>query len=556
MANYSLVANSVFQPFTYQELVAPIAHQQQVFDNLAEQYDQLSSQADILEAMGANDKTSGAYGKYKAYSDRLRNEANNLFRNGLDSESRMRLSELRRMYNTDIVPIQNAWNKRKEEAELQMKARISNPSLRFTRDAASSSIDDYLANPEGGFGVVNLDSITAQMAGMAKNLEDSIISGHKEGIDDFTFDYVRRHGLDANMINRWIQNPNSNPALTNMMNQVLERNGINPEMLRSNSGLYGEALNAAKMGAWESIGKTEAQAMPDWQKRQDYEFNQQVALQQIKDQMELRKEAMKASLQGAGNLPKVTSVGVGLVPTENYRAENMKVLETLKGGNNAFKSRYFGSVVGKINPMKLYEEVNAGNKKEDVLRKYSKYGVRDIITKDQYEAMKSLGYDSNSAFKPKRYSDMMKDFDALVEQRSRYSTNMADYESFNDKAIPNLLSRSLYDRESGTVWEIKKDGKRGNPASIKSMNLYTKDNTKGNKITDVQYDPQYKGKIVIQLSDGKMYIADPGIYDSNLANLIADGERNGAPAIDITRAIVDSLNERNKVKGKTDSKIE
>ena len=49
MPNYSIVSNSVFQPFTYQELVAPVAHQQQVLDNLQEQYDKLTTyQAESL----------------------------------------------------------------------------------------------------------------------------------------------------------------------------------------------------------------------------------------------------------------------------------------------------------------------------------------------------------------------------------------------------------------------------------------------------------------------------------------------------------------------------
>jgi len=116
MPNYSLVNNAVFQPFSYQELLAPVMHQQQVQDQLAEQYEKLSSQADILEAMGANDKDSKAYRNFKNYSDNLRTEADNLYRNGLNSESRLRLSELKRRYNSEIVPIQNAWNKREEEA--------------------------------------------------------------------------------------------------------------------------------------------------------------------------------------------------------------------------------------------------------------------------------------------------------------------------------------------------------------------------------------------------------------------------------------------------------
>jgi hypothetical protein len=133
---------------------------------------------------------------------------------------------------------------------------------------------------------------------------------------------------------------------------------------------------------------------------------------------------------------------------------------------------------------------------------------------------------------------------------------MADYESFNEKAIPNLRSRAQYGKEVGTVWAITNDGKIGKPEKVEDLNLHSAENTKGNKVTDVQYDPQFKGKIVIQLSDGSLHVADPGIYDSNLSNMIQYAERQGAPAMAITMAITRHLNERNKVKGKTDSKIE
>ena len=55
MPNYSLVANSTFQPFTYQELMMPVERQNQYFEKLAEEYDKMSSQADVLEAMGSSD---------------------------------------------------------------------------------------------------------------------------------------------------------------------------------------------------------------------------------------------------------------------------------------------------------------------------------------------------------------------------------------------------------------------------------------------------------------------------------------------------------------------
>lgn len=563
MANFSLVANSTFQPFTYQELAMPLDRQDAYHENLMQQYEQLSDKADILEAMGKNDKDKSTYAQYKAYSDALRSEADNLYRNGLNSESRLRLTELRRRYNQEIVPIQNAWNKREQEAEMQMKAQLSNPALRFTRDARNTSLEEYINNPTGGYGVVNLNNITAQMAGIAKNLEKQIRSGHREGIDDFTYNFITKHGLDPNFINDWLQHPEKSPTLTNMMNQVLQANGVTLESLRGSQNgesILRDATSAAQMGAWEAVGQDTSQVLQDKKKIMDYEFGQQLKLMEAKEAYEARKEAIKAAAAGMGNVPMVTSVSVGMVPTEAYSAENKKILDTLKAGNkDGLKASYFGKTFGKVNPMKIYQEYHNASGEDGrrrVMEKYKQYGVTDVLSDEQYNTLKAMGYSEQKNLENYRYSNLMDKFNRSVEQRSRYSTNMADYESFNEKAIPNLLSRREYGKEAGTVWEIKRDGKQGNPASIKDMNLRTQENTKGNTITDVQYDPQFKGKIVIQLSNGKLFIADPGIYDSNMANTIADGERNGAPAIDITRALVRLLNERNKVKSKTDSKIE
>ena len=98
MPNILITNQAQFQPFSYQELVAPVAHQQQVLDELAAQYDQLNQQADMLEVLGGSDldKTSQSYSRYKSYSDTLRQEADNLYRNGLNSQSKYRLMELRK----------------------------------------------------------------------------------------------------------------------------------------------------------------------------------------------------------------------------------------------------------------------------------------------------------------------------------------------------------------------------------------------------------------------------------------------------------------------------
>ena len=574
MANYSLTVNSTFKPFTYQELATPLDRAELYHEKLAEEYDKLSTQADVLEAMGHNesDKNSGAYSRYKAYSDALRKEADALYKFGLNTESRQRLTDLRRRYNTDIVPIQNAWSKREKEADDQMKAQLQNPSLMFTRDARTTTLDDYVRNPTGGYGVINGANITAQMAGMAKNLSKQVRSGNRQNIDAYTYNYIEKYGLDENLIRNW----QDSPTLSAMYKQVMESNGVTPEALNGSSNMQSiidKSTGYAEMGMWNAMGEDKSHIVEDYGARLEAQTQKEIAVAQAK-------EAAKGNT-GDGSVPTVTSIGVGMQSTEEYSAKNLEALNSLKAGNDGLKSAYFGKNMGQVNPMQIYDEYQQELKKHTkrevvhengttmikevsdpeaakkaTLAKYAKYGVTNILNDNQYKAMSDMGYSAKNNIKSNRHSALLQDFNKTVEQRSRYSTNMADYESFNEKAIPNLRSRAQYGKEVGTVWAITNDGKIGKSEKVKDLNLHSAENTKGNKVTDVQYDPQFKGKIVIQLSDGSLHVADPGIYDSNLSNMIQYAERQGAPAMAITMAITRHLNERNKVKGKTDSKIE
>lgn len=307
MPNYSLVIDSTFQPFTYQELTAPLDRAEAYHERLAQEYDNLSSQADLLKLLGDNeeDRNSGAYKRYQAYSDSLKNEAENLYRHGLNVESRRRLSDMRRAYNTDIVPIQNAYNKREEEAKAQQAMRNQGINVLFTRDAANTSIDEYLANPLGGYGTVNLDNITKDMYTVAKELEGQIRGGRVEGIDPYTAYHISQHGLDANIITDWLNDPSKSPTLTAMMNQVLEKNGVNAEYLKNSPNrdlIIGRGTKAAQLGAWGAIGEDKGQMMELFGPRQDRrdasEINNYIRKKKIDGTI-----ASQQAVRNEGNIP-------------------------------------------------------------------------------------------------------------------------------------------------------------------------------------------------------------------------------------------------------------
>lgn len=345
MANYSIVANSTFQPFTYQELMAPVQRMSDVHDMVAAQYDALSTQADILEAMGANeaDKNSKAYSQYKAYSDSLRNEADALSKFGLQLDSKGRMLDLRKRYNSEIAPIRTAYDKRATEAKEQQDAYNKNTTLMFTRNAADTSIDHYLANPNGGYGVINGALITQQMSTMASQLAKQIRSGQirREDIDPYTYNLITKSGLDENDINMWLSNPDSYPTLTQMMNQVLQSNGVTPEALqgsRNAQDILSKSINYAQMGAWSAIGEDKMSTQANVASRaalEDYYSAQQQA-------RSLQNQLILASAKGSG-----TASGSGAM--SNNSINPMAIRTTLKDGSygkaDAYRSTEYDNVL-------------------------------------------------------------------------------------------------------------------------------------------------------------------------------------------------------------------
>lgn len=147
MANYSLVVNSKFQPFSFERYIQPYQMYGAAYKELENQYGELATKASIWEKMANEQTDSKAYRMYKTYSDELKDKANKLAREGLNASSRQELLNMRNRYSQDIVPIENAYNQKNKLAEEQRNLRASNPSIMFDRDFSSISLDDLINNP-------------------------------------------------------------------------------------------------------------------------------------------------------------------------------------------------------------------------------------------------------------------------------------------------------------------------------------------------------------------------------------------------------------------------
>jgi hypothetical protein len=441
----------------------------------------------------------------------------------------------------------------------------------FTRDARNTTLDDYVRNPTGGYGVINGANITAQMAGMAKNLAKQIRSGNRQNIDDYTYNYIEKYGLDENLIRNW----QDSPTLSAMFRQVMESNGVTPEALDGSANMQSimdKSAGYAEMGMWNATGEDKTHQIENFENRL-----------YAQTQAKIAEEMAKHGGGDDSGVPNITSDGVGIDTTEHYTSTGLDELSKLKTGQDALKASYFGRSAGQVNPMKIYEEYKEEEKKnqqivgagvyarpvsdrksarEKILNKYKKYGVTDILSDTQYGLLSDMGYNStnnNPSSGKARHSDFVRGFNDLVKAKSRYSVNMTKYDGVHNSISGNVTEAGRHNKLSGRVWEIDEEGKIGDPLKkAEDINLYnSRFNKEGADIDGVYYDPQFKGKIIFRTSEGRRFVATPDIIDNELANKLKDLEsrKPAAPANAIAAMIYAHLNTKNKVQGETDSKI-
>ena len=175
MANYSLVIDSKFSPFTYQELLHPVMAATQAHQALETEYGNLESAADLIASKVNETKDPESYKRYTTYYNALKAKADQLSREGLNTTSRRDMLNLKSNFNKQIKPIADAIDRRKELEKEQRTAIAANPTLRYERMAKNMSLDDFVNNPEADYGqsysgALLMSQVSQAVASYAKTL--------------------------------------------------------------------------------------------------------------------------------------------------------------------------------------------------------------------------------------------------------------------------------------------------------------------------------------------------------------------------------------------------
>lgn len=327
MANYSLVLDTKFKPFSYAEMLAPVAAATQAHQALEEEYGNLSAKADVWENMANEQSDPLAYKMYKGYSDDLRDRADTLLREGLNASSRKGMLDMRARYSKEIAPIETAYKRREELAAEQRKAYAANPTLRYERYANAMSLDDFIKNPSIDYGRSYSGALlTQQVAQAAANYAKVLTREGKLEKLGLPFQYTKDLGRGATpeqvlaVINKAAQDGEEGAIsfLRGIRDQVIASSGTNA-WITPGSAAAQERDAFANMGLYSAIGQTEIKDYTD-------KYNMDNAL-------EVAKERRAAEAQAAANAAAKAKM-YDINPTKFYGTsevtkKNAKIAETM-----------------------------------------------------------------------------------------------------------------------------------------------------------------------------------------------------------------------------------
>lgn len=309
------ISTAQFNPYSYQELAAPVQRATAILAQQAQGLTALEMQNEELGRYLDPTLDGTAYQQYVQHQDDLKKASEQLLRYGVTTNTYNALRNASLTYARDIKPLMNAVNTRINWTSKIAEYMMSHPDVAL-KGSINRPIDQfYNGIPQAEF--VSGEAIqkdVAMMAGLLAQAKDVRMT--KQRWSDYQ-DVVRTtHGYTLPELEQAKQ-PGSMEYY--MMQQILQKHGVidqNNQSLMNNQQDYERMLQYANEGLNSLLGKQEVTIRDnDLEKRQNaYYHEQSLALQ--------RARAAKSGTTGNKLAPNITTRNV------NYSKNGRTVGET------------------------------------------------------------------------------------------------------------------------------------------------------------------------------------------------------------------------------------
>lgn len=268
---YNLVLNTKFNPFTYDEMIKPIEAATKAHQALEEEYGNYQQATGIWENRINQDVDPELYAIYRAYMDDLEGQVDQLSREGLSPLSRRQLLNMKSRFGQEILPIEQAYNRRQTLADKQDELLARDNTLRFERDMATTRLYDFYKNPTLSYGrSYSGDLLRKQVQDMVRAYSKQITStGKLEGVG-LPFQYQRminRGASEADVLGviynmAELGDVEAKIFLSSIVDQAMQASGVE-EWAPKGTATYNELRSFANMGLYDAIGEPSIQQFTD-----------------------------------------------------------------------------------------------------------------------------------------------------------------------------------------------------------------------------------------------------------------------------------------------------
>ena len=287
-----LTPNTKFKPFSYQEMLAPVLAYKEAYDALETEMSNLDILAGSIESkLNPNDSADReALKKYKSFQKDMESAMNDFYKSGYSTDVKRRLNTLKTQYAKELDPINQAYERRLEDAKFIRQNKISNPNLivEGIGESTSAYMNGNTPNPT----VVNLNTVSEAAknasTGLSKQFIDQI---GLQGVEGYIGEYLMygvQKGITSDMVNEFtnyvdaikndrtgqFQTPQGK-ALYNMFEQIRTANNYDRLSQAGKDRLDASIIQGLVSGAAadESINYTADRHWDIEAKKQSIEYN-------------------------------------------------------------------------------------------------------------------------------------------------------------------------------------------------------------------------------------------------------------------------------------------
>lgn len=516
-----VINNTRFNPFTFDEILKPLAMYAQEYKRQEDILDELNTKASVFDEMADEQKDPMAHKMYKSYANALRQKLDQLTSEGLSPASRKGLLEMKSRYSKEMVPIENAYKRREALATEQRQALANNPTLRYQRMANAMSLDDFINDPSIDYGYSYSGALlTKQVSDAATNLQRALLDKGKLESIGLPFQYQRmlQYGASPQQVmlamDEQAKQGDSETIrfLRGIVDQVIDSSGV---ANWADQRTMSEFRAFANQGLYSAIGQAKIDNFTD-----TYSMQNALNAAQHRRQVQAAQDAENAARFRMYNIGPTKLYGASEIAKKNKgELDKLNRWRSLGYFNDRGQLTNKGWEALQYKPVETQRYDSKGHViPQPTISIQSKNNEYDFVTWAKQHGVTNPSSRSSVNILNKYYQSTMAAINSgeLVTGSPnidiyRQSVKGNDMQTFvQDKITAEL-------KENGTIYEVGelKEDSKGNVTMNRGKGLSTKkfkEKLKDNPILYVANSP-YTDNQLIELTDGTMYILPKGVID-------------------------------------------